>query len=103
MRGRAGRLPVPEPIYSLAVDKILSEIESDPTRVELWNAICDAIDLVCDHPGSREARRGVLRDLDGQPVWVVPVRTRTEDWVLLWRPEGDLIAIAYLGPADFRP
>ena len=91
-----------EPVYTPETAKVLDEIETDPTRVDLWNAICDAIDLVCDQPGSAGARRNALRDLAGRLLWAVPVRTRTADWLLLWRPVDDEVLIAYLGPAAFR-
>ena len=50
-----------EPAYGEHVVPVLDKIEHDPSRRALWNAICDAIDLVCDQPDSAEARREAIR------------------------------------------
>ncbi len=93
-----------EPVYSPDVAKILDQIDDDPTRTALWNAICDAIDLICDHSGSAQARRHALRTTAGNTLWSVPVRYWAEDndWVVLWRPRGDHALIAYIGPSTFH-
>jgi hypothetical protein len=92
-----------EPSYEAEVFPILDKIESDPGRRPLWNPICDAIDLVCDHPESAEARREALRLPSGATVWQVPIRCRVEDddWVLLWFPDGHDAVIAYVGSLMF--
>jgi len=88
-----------DPKYEERAAATLDQIEPDLSRKALWNAICDAIDLVCDHPESAEARRESIRTL-GQQVWQVPIRCRTEDddWVLWWRPEKSEAHIFYIGP-----
>lgn len=92
-----------EPSYDPEVSLNLDKIESDPTRRPLWNAICDAIDLVCDRPDSAEARREALRLPSGATVWQVPIRCRLDDddWVLLWFPDGPDAVIAYIGSRMF--
>jgi len=50
-----------DPKYEEHADAILDKIQHDPSRQALWNAICDAIDLICDHPDSAEARREAVR------------------------------------------
>ena len=97
-------MTVLEPEYGEHVIAILDRIEHDPTRQPLWNAICDAIDLICDHPDSAEARREAVRTPGGFKVWQVPIRCRTEDddWVLLWHEDGPNAVIVYVGSRMFR-
>ena len=94
------RLPVGlEPRYAPKVIAQLDQIEQDPTRVRLWNAICDAVDLICDQPESGEARQHVWRRRDGGLVWQIPLRdTGDDDWAILWFPNGDDANIVYIGP-----
>jgi hypothetical protein len=93
-----------EPAYGEPVVLILDKIENDPTRRALWNAICDAIDLICDHPDSGEARRDELNTTHSKTVWQVPIRCPIEDdnWVLLWYPDGPDAKIVYVGSGLFR-
>lgn len=93
-----------EPDFDDDILPLLDKLEHDASRRPLWDAICDAVDLVCDHPDSAEARRDVLQTLDGRTIWQVPVRCRTEDddWVMLWYPDGIDARIAYIGPSMFR-
>jgi hypothetical protein len=80
---------------SAALDR-LETTASDP----LWNAICGAIDLIFDHPGSAEARRESLRTENKTAVWRVTVRVPGEDddWVILWQGDGsETPVIAYIG------
>ena len=89
------------PEYGEPATSALDSIEPDPARKALWNAICDAIDLICDHPGSREARVEQVRLVEPKlSVWQVPVRCRSEDddWVVWWHQDGDLAVIPYIGP-----
>jgi hypothetical protein len=91
---------VPEPVYDQLAAATLDKLEHDPSRRVLWDAICDAIDLVCDHPDSAEARRQALSLPSGERVWLVPIDSRREDenWALLWRRVGDDAAIHSVGP-----
>jgi hypothetical protein len=94
-----------EPSYGEHVVPVLDQIEKDPTRRALWNAICDVIDLVCDHPDSAEARRErLIIGKSDVVVWQVPIRCRVEDedWVLLWSQDSDEAVISYIGPSTFR-
>ena len=92
-----------DPKYEEQADAILDKIQHDPSRQALWNAICNAIDLVCDHPDSAEARREAVRT-PRFTMWQVPIKCRTEDddWVLLWRPNGTDAEILYIGSRMFR-
>lgn len=64
---------------------------------QLWDAIVDTIELICDSPDSREARRSQLRGAGGKPYWKVPVRTG-DDWCVLWWPRDEFADIYYIGP-----
>lgn len=92
--------------YTEQAERALDLIEADPGRRKLWNAICDAIDLVCDQPDSAEARREALRTPGGNTIWRVPIRyfDDDQDWVLLWYPDHQVneTVILYVGHADFK-
>ena len=92
------------PAYGKHVIVALDKIEFDPSRRALWNAICDAIDLVCDRPDGAQARREALRLPSGKTVWQVPIRRFLEDddWVLLWYLDGAEAVIVYVGSRMFR-
>jgi hypothetical protein len=72
-------------------------VEKSYVDLRLYNAICDAIDLVCDRPGSAEARHSSAITVSGERVWIVPVRGHNEDWKLIWRPRGEFADLLYLG------
>jgi len=94
-----------EPEYGENVVEVLDKIEYDPGRKALWNAICDAIDLVCDQPDSAEARKdGLALPSSGTKMWMVPIRCSVEDddWVLVWFREADTAIIQYIDPRGFR-
>lgn len=86
-----------EPLYSPDAARALDALEADSTNSRLWNAVCDAIDLICDHGDTAEARREQLRTTGGTAVWKVAIRTH-DDWVVLWWPQGDAAYIGYIGP-----
>jgi len=81
-------------------DDPAGEGRQDSTRGRLWDAICDAIDLICDHPEAGEARRYMWRRRDGGPVWQVRLRNTGEDdnWIVLWYLEGGDAQVVYIGP-----
>ena len=89
-----------EPVYSPQASKMLDLVEADVERVDLWNAIVDALDLICDAPASAAARRDALRTPAGHTIWKVTVRYRgdDDDWVVLWQRRDDEALIAYIGP-----
>jgi hypothetical protein len=93
-----------EPVYGDHVVLALDKIEHDPDRRALWNAICDAIDLICEQPDSAAARREALRLPSGLTVWQVPIHCYLEDddWVMLWHPEGSDAVVSYIGTRMFR-
>lgn len=91
----------PELVYSRQAAEALDKIEADPTSTELWNAVCDTLDLIADHPDRAEARREALRTIVGTTVWKVNIRVprETEDWLILWTydDDGGRLLIAYIG------
>jgi hypothetical protein len=88
------------PRYASEVMIQLEKVEQDSSRSSVWDAICDAIDLVCDHPESVGARRYMWRRRDGGPVWQVLLKSTGEDddWIVLWYQEGGEANIVYIGP-----
>ena len=84
-------------------------VELDPTadaeldrleRAKSWDlldAIDAAISTLAASPGSPEARR---RSFSGG-AFGVTVRTRDDDWLIIWEHEPDVIAIRYIGPDPF--
>lgn len=85
-----------EPNYSPQASAALDALEGG-TDDKLLSAVCDAIDLICDHPGDRRARAEQLRTASGTPLWKVPVRTWADNWVILWRPRVGHADIYYIG------
>ncbi len=66
----------------------------------LLDAIDDAIDELEADPRSARARRRSF----GDGLWGIPVRDRTEDWLIVWErdPEADdLVVVRYLGTDPF--
>ena len=88
-----------EPVYGEGVPEQLDRVEHDTGRRALWNAIVDAIDLVCERPDSAEAHRYALSFSGDRKAWRVPVRCRVEDedWVLVWFPDPPDAVILYVG------
>lgn len=95
-----------EPEYTEQAETVLDRIEKDLERDRLWDAICDVLHMICEHPESSDARRERVRVLRGQGlvVWKVPVRAPTEaaDWVVLWYRDGGNAVILYVGEESFR-
>lgn len=92
--------PEPPVFYAHQADETLDRLEADPAATALWNAVCDALDLIIDHPDSAPARREALRTTAGTTVWHVPVHAPREadDWAILWhRTDAGQILIAYIG------
>ncbi len=88
-----------EPSYGEGVDEQLDLVEFDDSRRSLWNAICATLDVILDKPESREARKHSMRIADGY-AWRVPVvePRETENWSIIWYPDGEEVVILYVGP-----
>jgi hypothetical protein len=87
-----------EPVYGTEADQALKNLEgsTDPRELHIYEAVCDALDLICDHGDLAEARRQQLRTSRGDAVWRVQVRGTT--WVILWWPAETEARIYYIGP-----
>jgi hypothetical protein len=94
-----------ELLFSPEAGDVLDELEKDDSNARLIDAVWDALDLICEHPGSAQARHRGLRTVGGHSVWLVPMHGLYDDqvWVVLWQSRGDDALIAYIGPEDFRP
>jgi hypothetical protein len=85
-----------EPVYSEQAAEVLGRLAAGSDS-RLNDAVCDAIDLICDHGDTAAARREQMRTAQGTPVWKVSVRATSDDWVVLWWPVGDDAQIYYIG------
>jgi hypothetical protein len=83
--------PQPSQAYA-ALEKAGAEI--------LLDAIDDAIDALETDPGTAAVRRRSFSD----GLWGIPVRDRTDDWLIIWERDpaaDDLIVVRYLGADPF--
>jgi hypothetical protein len=65
---------------------------------QLLDAIDDALDILEADPGDARARR---RSFSGG-VWGIPVRDRSDDWLIIWeQDEAGIIRVRYLGADPF--
>lgn len=75
------------------------ELQEDPTRERLFTAVIAALRIVRSTPGSAEARREAWQSDEWGTIWAVPLRTRHEDWLVLWTRQTDELGIViYVGP-----
>lgn len=67
----------------------------------MLDAIDDAVDLLESDPASAAARRRSF----GEGLWGIPVRDRSDDWLIIWEHDAegdDLVVVRYLGTDPFR-
>ena len=65
---------------------------------DLLDSIDAAIVALDDDPGNRASRE---RSFAGG-AFGITVRTRDDDWLIVWEPDGEVIAVRYIGPDPFR-
>lgn len=68
--------------------------------IELLDAIDDAVDLLESDPGSAAARHKSYT----AGVWGIPVRTRTDDWLVIWEHDHDdpgIVVVRFIGQDPF--
>lgn len=83
--------------YTREARRALDGLEASASD-RLWNRLCDAIDLILDHPGSREARAEELRGREDKVVWKVDVFDQHDDWAILWHEDDrGAVVIAWIG------
>lgn len=66
----------------------------------LLDAVDDALDALEAGPGSVAARRRSF----GDGLWGIPVRDRSEDWLIIWEYDAQdegIIRVRYLGTDPF--
>ena len=66
----------------------------------MLDAIDDAVDLLESDPADASARRRSF----GDGLWGIPVRDRSDDWLIIWEhdaEDSDLIVVRYLGADPF--
>ena len=85
-----------EPYYSSDVELILNGLEQG-SDTRLLNAVCDAIDLICDQGDSAKARMEMLITKAGTHIWKTPVKDRRYDWCVPWEPRNDLAIVHFIG------
>ena len=85
-----------EPHYSIEVELVLNGLELG-SDARLLNAVCDAIDLICDQGDSAKARRKMLLTKSGTHIWKTPVKDNRHDWCILWEPRDRLAIIHFIG------
>lgn len=79
--------------------KIYAALEKSGS-VDLLDAIDDAVDILETEPGGAQARRRSFT----AGVWGIPVRTRTDEWLLIWEHDDEdpeIIVVRYLGEDPF--
>ena len=85
-----------EPHYSVEVEIILNGLEQG-SDIRLLNAVCSAIDLICDKGDSAEARSEMLITKARKHIWKTPVKDSRYDWCVLWEPREDVAIIHFIG------
>lgn len=89
--------------YGEGVAEQLDEIEKDPSRRPLWEAIVDAINVIFDTPHSARATEVMMRTSFGDDIYRVPlwVPREPENYSILWdfghEEDGEPV-ILYVGP-----
>jgi hypothetical protein len=92
-------MQVLEPEYGIGVNEALDRVEFNEERAKLWDSIVAAIQMVCDNPGSKVARRYSLPIPNGTTIWRVPIPAPGEDqrWSMLWEERAGTALIHYIG------
>ena len=83
-----------ELLFSADADTQLSALEHDSARAGLWARINDGLDEIEANPASPQVRVRRYRD---PPVWGVPVRWASDDWLILWAETERGPLILYIG------
>lgn len=83
-------------LFAPAADAALTELwKTDEDAAELIEA---AIDVLEDDPHNTINRRHSIRASSGHTVWAIPVRSRDDNWVILWsNAAADSAVILYIG------
>lgn len=85
-----------EPHYSIDTESILNKLERG-SDTRLLNAVCDALDLICDEGDSAKAREEMLVTKNGTHIWKTNIKDTRYNWCVLWEPRQELAIIHYIG------
>lgn len=76
---------------------MLDELEQDPSRQHLLEALNAALDRLEQNPGDAWCRRSRFQNLD---LWGMNVSSRQEFWLILWEEDnGQGIIVHSITPA----
>lgn len=65
---------------------------------QTWDAICDVLDLIDQHPHSAQARREEITGSNGKRMWKVPVRSKSvDDLAVLWSRGSPSDYVVFVG------
>ena len=65
---------------------------------QTWDAICDVLELIDQHPDSAQARREEVTGSNGMKMWKVTVRSRSvDDLVGLWSRGNAVDYVVFVG------
>ena len=77
----------------------LRKLKDNAATRQLYERVCDYLDLLEDDPGCREVRRRRFAVTD---LWGIPVHGSGQELLILWRQvERELIVVSYI-EADFE-
>ena len=68
---------------------------------QTWDAICDVLELIDQHPDSSQARREEITGSNGTKMWKLPVRSPSvDDLAVLWSrgSAGDYVVFVGVMP-----
>jgi hypothetical protein len=65
---------------------------------QTWDAICDVLELIDQHPDSAQGRREEITGSNGARMWKVPARSPSvDDLAVLWNRGSASDYVVYVG------
>ena len=77
----------------------LEALKRDSAREQLMERVVRLLNVLRHSPGDRRVRQ---RRYHRQDCWGIPVHGSDEDWLIIWRRDGDIIDVLYIGPDQTR-
>lgn len=95
-----GASPI-EPTASACLDALDRLWNDDRQTADLVEG---ALDILEANPADPRCRAASLRPRPGEQIWGMPLRTPSEDWLILWhyRDNQQTAAVLYIGPNFVR-
>ena len=81
-------------LFNLDADRRLHRLQTDGSRLQLYDRISDVLDAIEDDPADPAVRRRRYRS---PPVWGIPVHGSGEDWLVLWSETERGPLVHYIG------